>query len=49
MLQNRFKKILVGTDGSAKSIRGLNQATSLGRQSQVIITGIHVLPEFLPS
>lgn len=49
MLQNRFKKILVGIDGSANSIRGLNQAISLARQSQGTITGIHVLPEFPPS
>ena len=49
MLQNRFKKILVGIDGSANSIRGLNEAISLARQSQGIITGIHVLPEFPPS
>ena len=49
MLQNRFKKILVGIDGSSNSIRGLNQAISLARQSQGVITGIHVLPEFSPS
>ena len=49
MLQNRFKKILVGIDGSQNSIRGLNHAISLARQSQGIITGIHVLPEFPPS
>ena len=49
MLQNRFKKILVGIDGSANSIRGLNHAISLARQSKGIITGIHVLPEFPPS
>lgn len=49
MLQNRFKKILVGMDGSANSIRGLNEAISLARQSQGVITGIHVLPEFPPS
>jgi nucleotide-binding universal stress UspA family protein len=49
VLQNRFKKILVGIDGSANSIRGLNEAISLARQSQGIITGIHVLPEFPPS
>jgi nucleotide-binding universal stress UspA family protein len=49
MLQNRFKKILVGIDGSSNSIRGLNHAISLARQSQGIITGIHVLPEFPPS
>ena len=49
MLQNRFKKILVGIDGSANSIRGINEAISLARQSQGVITGIHVLPEFPPS
>ena len=49
MLQNRFKKILVGMDGSQNSIRGLNSAISLARQSQGVITGIHVLPEFPPS
>lgn len=49
MLQNRFRKILVGIDGSQNSIRGLNQAISLARQSQGVITGIHVLPEFPPS
>jgi nucleotide-binding universal stress UspA family protein len=49
MLQNRFKKILVGIDGSSNSIRGLNQAISLARQSQGVITGINVLPEFPPS
>ena len=49
MLQNRFKKILVGMDGSPNSIRGLNHAISLARQSQGTITGIHVLPEFPPS
>lgn len=49
MLQNRFKKILVGVDGSANSIRGLNEAISLARQSQGVVTGIYVLPEFPPS
>ena len=49
MLPNKFKKILVGLDGSPNSIRGLNNAISLARQSQGVITGIHVLPEFPPS
>jgi nucleotide-binding universal stress UspA family protein len=49
MLQNRFKKILVGMDGSSNSMRGLNEAISLARQSQGVITGIHVLPEFPPA
>jgi len=49
MFQNKFKKILVGLDGSPNSIRGLNNAISLARQTQGVITGIHVLPEFPPS
>lgn len=49
MLQNRFRKILVGMDGSQNALRGLNQAISLARQSEGIITGIHVLPEFPPA
>lgn len=46
MIQNRFKKILVPLDGSPNSIRGLNEAIALARQSQGTITGIHVLPKF---
>jgi nucleotide-binding universal stress UspA family protein len=48
MLKNRFKRILVALDGSANSIRGMNEAISLARQSKGTITGIHVLPG-LPS
>lgn len=48
MLKNRFKKILVALDGSANSIRGMNEAISLARQSEGIITGIYVLPGLLP-
>jgi nucleotide-binding universal stress UspA family protein len=44
MLKNRFKRILVSLDGSANSIRGMNEAISLARQSEGTITGIHVLP-----
>jgi len=44
MLKNRFKRILVALDGSANSIRGMNEAISLARQSEATITGIHVLP-----
>jgi nucleotide-binding universal stress UspA family protein len=44
MLKNRFKRILVALDGSANSIRGMNEAISLARQSEGTITGIHVLP-----
>ncbi len=48
MLQNRFKKILVPLDGSLNSIRGLNEAISLARQSGATITGIYVMPSFSP-
>ena len=44
MLKNRFKRILVALDGSANSIRGMNEAISLARQSEGTITGIYVLP-----
>jgi nucleotide-binding universal stress UspA family protein len=44
MLQNRFKKIVVALDGSMHSRRGLNEATSLARQSSGSITGVYVLP-----
>ena len=46
MLQNRFKKILVALDGSMHSRRGMNEAISLARQSDAIITRIHVIPGF---
>ena len=48
MLENQFKKILVTLDGSPNSIRGLNEAISLARQSKGIITGIHVINLFPP-
>jgi nucleotide-binding universal stress UspA family protein len=48
VLKNRFKRILVALDGSANSIRGMNEAISLARQSKGTITGIYVLPG-LPS
>ncbi|MDE1844216.1 MAG: universal stress protein [Thaumarchaeota archaeon] len=48
MLQNRFKKILVPLDGSLNSIRGLNEAISLARQSGAIMTGVYVMPNFSP-
>ena len=44
MLKNRFKRILVALDGSANSIRGMNEAISLARQSEATVTGIHILP-----
>jgi nucleotide-binding universal stress UspA family protein len=48
MLQNRFKKILVPLDGSPNSIRGLNEAVSLARQTDATITGIYVMQSFPP-
>jgi nucleotide-binding universal stress UspA family protein len=48
MLQNRFQKILVPLDGSLNSIRGLNEAISLARQSDSTITGIYVMPDYSP-
>ena len=45
----KTKKILVPLDGSKNSLRGLDMAIHLARQSQGTITGIHVLPEFPPS
>ncbi len=44
MLKNRFKRILVPLDGSANSIRGLNEAISLARLGSSQLIGIHVLP-----
>ena len=43
MLKNRFKRILVALDGSANSIRGMNEAISLARQSEATVPGIHIL------
>ncbi len=47
MIKNRFKKILLPLDGSLNSIRGLNEAISLARQTEAKITGIHIIPRFL--
>lgn len=44
MLKNRFKRILVPLDGSANSIRGLNEAISLARLGSSQLIGMHVLP-----
>ncbi len=43
MPENRFKRILVPLDGSPNSIRGMNEAISLAKQSNGTITGIYVL------
>ncbi len=42
MIKNRIKKILVPLDGSANSIRGLDEAIRIARQSHATITGIYV-------
>lgn len=43
MITTKFKNILVPLDGSKNSIRGLNTAIGLARQSQAKIMGICVL------
>jgi len=43
MLKNRFKKILVSLDGSSNSIRALNEAISLARQSNSELIGLFVV------
>ena len=43
VLQSRIKKILVPLDGSANSIRGLEEAIRIARQSHATITGIFVI------
>ena len=43
MIKNRIKKILVPLDDSANSIRGLDEAIRIARQSHATITGIFVV------
>ena len=43
MSQNTFKKILVPLDGSPNSMRGLNTAILLAKQSGGAITGLYVI------
>lgn len=43
VIKNRIKKILVPLDGSANSIRGLDEAIRIARQSHATITGVLVL------
>jgi nucleotide-binding universal stress UspA family protein len=44
MAATKFKKILAPLDGSKNSLRGLDAAIMLARQSQAVITGICVIP-----
>ena len=43
MIKNRITKILVPLDGSTNSIRGLDEAIRIARQSHATITGIFVV------
>lgn len=43
MASGRFENILVPLDGSKNSIRGLNVAISMARQSHATIAGIRIL------
>ncbi|MDC8452567.1 MAG: universal stress protein [Candidatus Nitrosotalea sp.] len=44
----KIKKILVPLDGSKNSIRGLEEAIYLARQCDAIITGLCVIPFYIP-
>jgi nucleotide-binding universal stress UspA family protein len=44
MAATKFKKILAPLDGSKNSLRGLDMAIILARQSQAVITGICIIP-----
>lgn len=44
MIKNQIKKILVPLDGSKNSFRGLDQAITIARNCQAIITGLYVTP-----
>lgn len=43
MIKNRITKILVPLDGSTNSIRGLDEAIRIARQSHATITGVFVV------
>lgn len=43
MIKNKIKRILVPIDGSANSLRGLDEAIFFARQCQATITGINVI------
>jgi nucleotide-binding universal stress UspA family protein len=44
MTKNTIKRILVPLDGSKNSLRGLDEAIIIARNSQAIITGVYVTP-----
>ncbi len=41
-----IKKILVPLDGSKNSLRGLDEAIYIARQSQAMLFGLHVIPVY---
>ena len=43
MIKNKIKRILVPIDGSANSLRGLDEAIFFARQCQATITGLNVI------
>lgn len=44
----KIKKILVPLDGSKNSIKGLEEAIYLARQCDAVITGLCVMPFYIP-
>ncbi|KAF6246235.1 universal stress protein [Nitrosopumilus sp. b3] len=44
MIKTEIRKILVALDGSGNSFRGLNQAITIARNCQAIITAVYVTP-----
>ncbi len=47
-MKYRINKILVPLDGSKNSLKGLDFATFIARQCNGIITGLYVIPFYLP-
>ena len=44
VIRKKIKNILVPLDGSKNSLRGLDNAISIARACQAIITGVYVIP-----
>ncbi len=47
-MKRRISKILVPLDGSKNSLKGLDFATFIARQCNSTITGLYVVPFYLP-